>query len=378
VAREAAGVGEANGDTQGEGVAEAGFEALEEAGGEVGGGFDEDFDLVHGVFFLLLDHVFDDVGELADDGLDGAGIDVHATDDDHVIDTAEDAAFEDDASGFFALFHPVASAVAQEGAGGAVEGGEYELAMPAFGHFESGLWIDDLGEVGFLDEDEVTRLAGDLVADGADLGHAVVIIDAGIPQLLDAGADLGDAATGLSGDEDLVHAQGEALDAAGLTDHLTEAQGIRRCAAEGGGAIAGHRFQACLAGKPAAGDDEVVACGGLEGGPEAEEGAEGEGEEDAVATANQICAHEDTPPAGEHGLPTVHGVEPGHGLAAAGAAGLAEACVLLKGAGEIRAEGRVLEAIVQQLGLLGEGHLLDEVLKAVQGGDADAVLAELL
>ena len=71
----------------------------------------------------------------------------------------------------------------------------------------------------------------DLIANRTDLSHPMMIINPGIPQLLNPRSNLRNAATRLASDDNLPHSQHSALDATGFTDHFTKAQRISRSAA---------------------------------------------------------------------------------------------------------------------------------------------------
>src|SRR5205814_1204745 len=109
------------------------------------------------------------------------------------------------------------------------------------------------------------------------------------------------------------------------------------------------------AGKTAAWQAEAADAGrGLEGSPEAEEGTEGKSEVDAAARADLGRLVDDVP-ISEHPLPALGRVEDGK-RRRGGAAGLAEAGVVLQRLAEIRAVGWMRGLIGDQVRLGGERH----------------------
>lgn len=140
---------------------------------------------------------------------------------------------------------------------------------------------------------------------------------------------------------------------AGLARHFGEAQGIGRRAAEHAGADVAHQLEALRRIAPAAGNHQRAELArALGGGPEADEGAEGEGHEDAVG-GGDAGAGQDVAPAAAPPLPAGLGV--GHLERHAGCAGsLVEAHVLLERIGEVVAEGAVGGLVLHQLVLGGE------------------------
>ena len=201
-------------------------------------------------------------------------------------------------------------------------------------------------------------------ADGnrADLGHAMVVVNAGLPFGFDTLADFEDAAAGLAADDDFRDAQrrDRELD---FFAHLGEAQGVGGCAAEDGGFAVTQQLEPVFRGKPATGDGaDAHSRGGFEARPEAEERAEGEREKGDVARLH-ACAAPDPFPVVEDPCPVAGIVEPDEGLAA-GAAGLVEAVIAGEREGVGGAVGRVLFAVGGEFVLGGERDAPREIGKA--------------
>src|SRR5438094_425227 len=290
-----------------------------------------------------------------DDTLDRRGKDVHAPDDEHVVEPAEDAAAEpheraaartrrrDDP-------HAVAGAVADHGRADAPEVGEDE---PAVLRGPSGPPVDDLrDELGLVDMKP--GLLGALVAVGTDLGHARMIVRPRAPPCLDACAHRGNGGARLARVDGESHAPlGEVL--AALARHLDQVERVGRRAHEHG------RPERLHPGEPRRG---VLAAAGncerpqgtraLEARPEADEQPEREREEDAVRRLDHRPA-QDEPPATRPPLPRLRRVEPANRLPAR-ARGLVDTHVALEGVREVAPEGGVRRLIVDDLDLAHMGQ----------------------
>src|SRR5882724_4567845 len=139
-------------------------------------------------------------------------------------------------------------------------------------------------------------------------------------------------------------------------------QRIGRRATQDGSTGVENRAEPRRAAHTASWDGECAdaACG-IKSSPESEEGAEREGEEDAVLRAH-FSGFEDTHPVRYHPGPAFRSVDTAHGGAGA-AAGLAEAGVAVDRVCEVCAEGRVFELVVEQFAFVGERDLGAEVVE---------------
>src|SRR5262249_21326600 len=114
------------------------------------------------------------------------GIKIIAADVDHIVGATENAAGEKWAVGsgqWAARSHSdeVAGAVADERAAEAAEVGEDELANLAHGHGLLAVRLDDLRKIVIFEQRHRARRINRLNGDRADLGHAIVVEDAGAP-----------------------------------------------------------------------------------------------------------------------------------------------------------------------------------------------------
>ncbi len=156
------------------------------------------------------------------------------------------------------------------------------------------------------------------------------------------------AAARLAGDDQHTH-RGRAQIDIFLGGDLRQPDGVGRRAAEHGGGCLDNGAQACGAAHAAAGYGECThAGGGVEPHPESQEWPEGEGEENAIPRANHGCLIYARPVA-HHPVPALSRIQPAHGCAGSGGAGLAEARITIERVSEVRAVGRMRGLIVNQL-----------------------------
>src|SRR5262249_11667701 len=134
-------------------------------------------------------------------------------------------------------------------------------------------WIDHLGDVLAFEQVQAEGLGGAFDPRRADLGHTVVVEDAGAPSHLDALARARYATARLAGDDD--HADGRAREVNTLSrGYLGQVERVGRRAEDGSGSVIEHEAQASRAAHSTAGQAEsALPRGRLEGGPKAEERA---------------------------------------------------------------------------------------------------------
>jgi hypothetical protein len=309
-----------------------------------------------------------DFAELADDVLHGGGEDIDTAHRDHVVGAAEDAALEaQEAAAAAAAVEvgpdQVAGAVADYREAPAPEVGQHQFAALARGDRLAALRVDHLRDVLALDQ---MRASGVLVAFegmGADLRGAGVVETLCRPGVFDALLGRGNAGAGLAGVHRGSHRYARQVEAE-FGRHLGQAQGVGRRAAEHGGAGFAHQLQALLRIAAAAGNHHRADLPrALDCGPEADEGTEGEGHEQAVGSRH--------PGAGKHVAPAAPPPVPGlvgvHHLEryAGGARGLVHAHVSFDRVGQVAAEGTVGRLVGHQFSLFGQG----QARQVVQGAD---------
>src|SRR2546422_1062032 len=212
----------------------------------------------NGDFFDL---TFVDHREAADDAVDRGGKDVDAADDEHVVETAEDATLQ-------ARKRPpararrrgeartVAGTETDHGRADAPEVGEDELAVA---RGPSGHRVNDLGdELGLADVEPL--LLDAFVAVGAVLGHARMIVRPCVPPRLDARSYRRDAGARLACVDGDPHASLREVLAA-LARHLDQVERVGWRAHEHSRAERLHPGQSRRRVLPAAGDRERAETG---------------------------------------------------------------------------------------------------------------------
>ena len=138
-----------------EGVAESGADAVGEVGdAEAGFDFDDEVEVKESAVADLADLVFADFGELAEERVDGGGVDIDAADADHVVVAADDAAVEAEGARVVGVgfADEVAGAVAEHGAAETLEGGDDEFAFTAFEDLLAGGGVEDFSEVDVFED----------------------------------------------------------------------------------------------------------------------------------------------------------------------------------------------------------------------------------
>ena len=188
----------------GDGLADAAAE-VEAVGGRLW--LDIDSYLRQAALIIDFDAEFGDIGEAADDGFEGGGEDVVAADDKHVVNAAEDAAFEAgeiSAAGAEGAgeANEVAGAIADDGASEAAEVCYYQFAELAFGDVLFCVGVDDFGDAFGFEEVDAAGVVEAFDAEGADFGHAGVVEDSGAEGLFDFAARFGDVAAGFARDDE--------------------------------------------------------------------------------------------------------------------------------------------------------------------------------
>src|SRR5438552_1064070 len=299
---------------------------------------------------MRLDHAFVHCGEAPDDALEGRGKGVDASDDQHVVHPAQDAAREPEEGPTARAWprgrtHPVTGAVAQQRRAGPAEVREHQLTL-ASGH--AGHRIQDLGDELAL-VDVRPRLSRALEAIGAHLGHSRMVVRLGAPGLLDAGAHHRNPGSRLARVHRGPDAELSELQAA-LARDLGEVQRIGGRAADRRGAQRLDGGQALGGVLAAAGDGETAeGARALEARPEADEEAEREREEHAVPGA-EPRAPQDEAPAARPPVPRLLRIEPAE-RRAGGARGLVHAHVARDGKRQVAPEWWKRRLVVDQLGL---------------------------
>ena len=222
--------------------------------------------------------------------------------------------------------------------------------------------VDHLGDELRLVDVEPAPLDA-LVAIGAHLGHAAVVVSSGAPGPLDTGAHRRNPGARLARVHRDPHRQPPQVDTA-LARDLGQVKGVGRRADEDRRTEGFHRGQPRRRVLAAAGDRQRSEHpGALEAGPEPDEEPERERKEDAVRGPHARAPQND-PPAARPPFPRFLRVEP-YERRAARARGLVHANVALERVGQVRTEGRVRSLIVDQLRLSRQGHP-PEVVPAAQ------------
>jgi hypothetical protein len=248
----------------------------------------------------------------------------------------------------------VAGAVAQHRAAPAPQVRHDHLAGLAGRHRPPRVRVEQFDQVIGLQHMQTAGRLGAFDAHGPDLGQAGVVEDAGAPGLLDAGARGRDTAARLAGNDEGAHrapGQVEPL----LAGQFRQAQGVGGGTQHHRGLVVQQEAQAGGAAHAAGGQAQAAEpARPVEGRPEAQERPEGEGEAQPVGGRHPGQA-ENLPPAAEHPVPALGGVQPAQ-RPAGGAGRLAQSGVALDRVGEDRAVGRVAFLVFEQLGLGGEGQ----------------------
>ena len=121
--------------------------------------------------------ILGDLCVLSNDLLDGRWINLGSAHDHHFVASTEDSAFERKRAVDHPSSYNVSGAIAQEWRSGATERGEDQFPILSFADGLSRNGINDLGDVGSLDNAQRCASLRALVADRADFGHAVMIED---------------------------------------------------------------------------------------------------------------------------------------------------------------------------------------------------------
>ena len=188
------------------------------------------------------------------------------------------------------------------------------------------------------------------------LGHAPVIETSCAPGRLDAASRLGDAASGLSRDDQHAHGRRRQIDSA-AGGNLGEAKSVSRRARHDRRLVLDHELEALERGHGAARQAQMAeGIGGVKGRPESKERAERKREEKPVpfGDARRVINH---PPQPHDPLPAPGGVEPFQGTPL-GARSLVQPDVLADGLGQNAAVGRVFLLVGDQLLLGRHGETL--------------------
>ncbi len=302
--------------------------------------------------------------EPAHDPLDGGGEDVHPPHDQHVVDAPQDPAFQTRKAppawaGRLGQAHPVPAPVAEDRRAGATQVCQHQL--PFIGRGPRGR-IDDLSdELGLVDVKP--ELLHTLEAVGPHLRHPRVVETLRPPPFLDPAAYLGDSGAGLARMHGDAHRQLRRIEPAlasdfqqmesvrGSTDQHRRSQGLHPRQARGRVLPTPGNHQRSHLARP------------LEPRPEADEEAEGEGEEDPVLRGD-AGAPEDETPAASPPLPRLLRFEPADRRPRC-PGGLMDPDVALQRVCEVGPERRVGGLVQDQLRLGGEGQA-EEV---VPGGE---------
>ena len=314
--------------------------------------FDLEVQLCESAFMEDVHPVFRDVRERRQNVVNRGRVHIHSTNDYHIVCATEDASPEQAGFRRGPCADEVTGPVAEDGPVISTERGEEEFAcLPGRGVGE-GCGIHDFSDVPISEDLQGVVVRWGEKCGRADLGHAVVIEKLGVgPECLKTGAQGEGEATRFSRNDDVAEVWGR-REMEGLGG-FGEVQCVGRGAAEDGGIAAdeilqpsGRGLSACRVGGCAETDR------GLEGGPEPEEGAEGECEEDPLC-GGDAEGMEAEDPVLQHPVPVVLriGNEQRRG---GGAAGLGEPRIISGGSGQIGPEVRV-QALVGNEFRLGEG-----------------------
>ncbi len=323
---------------------------------------DADLHLVQLLAPVHVDGKLADLGEAAHDVLDGAREDVDAAHDHHVVDPPDHPAGEAQEAapalaGLGGDPHPVAAAVAQERHPRPPQVGQHQLALP---RRRPRLGVDHLAdELALVHVQARLRLA--LEPPGPHLRRPGVVVTARPPGRLDPRLRRRHARPRLAGVDRDVDAGVDQVDPL-LLRHLRQVQRIGRRADQHRDVVLEDRLRPLIRRHAAPRHRQrPAALRPLVGAPEADERAEGEGEEDPVARRDPGGPVDRRPAARPPG-PALIGVQPLQRLARR-PRGLVDARVGLARVGEVRAVGRVLRLVPRQLRLGGERQP-PEVLEA--------------
>ncbi len=123
------------------------------------------------------------------------------------------------------------------------------------------MWIDEFGDVVRFQDVKHIRSVRALVADRADLSHAMMINDTSpAPERLDLRANTRDTPAWLPSHKDLLNLGSGEIDLFFLCD-FCQAQSVSRSAAEHRDAIVHHHRQACSTAQAATGDTQAAQAG---------------------------------------------------------------------------------------------------------------------
>ena len=174
--------------------------------------------------------------------------------------------------------------------------------------------MDDLGEVGVLNDLQIVGFSRPFVGHRADLGHTVMIKYPRVgPGVLNAFACGGNATAEFASDHDGLQL-GLGKIHAFLSSHLGQSQRVCGSAAQNGDLIFQKNAQTGGAGEAAAEETKATHLrSGLVGHPEPDEWPEGKCKEHAVL-ARDSGGVIDGLPAFKHALPTLGRVQPAEGL----------------------------------------------------------------